>query len=177
QDVRRAPYAHEVGRLYGDYVRELDRLRRVDRELYAWRALDALRAAPHRWGGEPVFFYGFDDLTALERDAVETLSRIPGAEVTVSLTYEPGREALVARAEAVEELRPLAERVLELPALDEHYAPESRVALHHLERWLVEPGETRLDPGQAITLLEAGGARAEAELVGERILELLRAGI
>jgi ATP-dependent helicase/DNAse subunit B len=181
QDVRRAPYAHEVGRLYGDYVRELDRLGRVDRELYAWRALDALRAAPHRWGSEPVFFYGFDDLTALERDAVETLARVVGAEVTVSLTYEPGREALVARAETMEELRPLAERVVELPAQDEHYAPASRAALHHLERWLfaATPAQpaARVDPGAAVTLLEAGGERAEAELVAEQVLELRGGGV
>jgi ATP-dependent helicase/DNAse subunit B len=181
QDVRRAPYAHEVGRIYGDYVRELDRLGRVDRELYAWRALDALRAAPHRWGSEPVFFYGFDDLTALERDAVETLARVAGAEVTVALTYEPGREALVARAETMEELRPLAERVVELPASDEHYAPASRAALYHLERSLFavtpSPAPARVDPGQAVTLLEAGGERAEAELVAEQVLELLRAGV
>jgi ATP-dependent helicase/DNAse subunit B len=178
QDVRRAPYAHEVGRIYGDYVRELDRLGRVDRELYAWRALDALRAAPHRWGAEPVFFYGFDDLTALERDAVETLARVAGAEVTVALTYEPGREALVARAETMEELRPLAERVVELPARDDHYAPASRTALHHLERSLFAVGAVqRVDPGQAVTLLEAGGERAEAELVAEQVLELLRAGV
>ncbi len=181
QDVRRAPYAHEVGRLYGDYVRELDRLGRVDRELYAWRALDALRATPHRWGAGPVFFYGFDDLTALERDAVETLARVVGTEVTVSLTYEPGREALVARAETMEELRPLAERVLELPAQDEHYAPASRAVLHHLERSLFAGTpprpSTRVDPGEAVTLLEAGGERAEAELVAQQVLELRRAGV
>ena len=63
--------------------------------------------------------------TALERDAVETLARVAGADVTVSLTYEPGRAALAARARAVEELRPLADAVLELPALDDHYAPGS----------------------------------------------------
>jgi ATP-dependent helicase/DNAse subunit B len=184
QDVRRAPYAHEVGRLYGDYVRELDRLGRVDRELYAWRALDALRAAPQTWSQptpEPVFFYGFDDLTALERDAVETLARVVGAEVTVSLTYEPGREALVARAETMEELRPLAERVVELPAQDEHYHEASRAVLHHLERSLFAatpsrpPG--RLEAGDVVTLLEAGGERAEAELVAEQVLELLHAGV
>ena len=178
QDVRRAPYAHEVGRIYGDYVRELDRLGRVDRELYARRALDALRAAPHRWGAEPVFFYGFDDLTPLERDAVETLARVVGAEVTVSLTYEPGREALVARAETMEELRPLAARVDELPAQDEHYAPGSRAVLHHLERSLFAAAPVqRVDPGEAITLLEAGGERAEAELVAEQVLQLRRSGV
>jgi ATP-dependent helicase/DNAse subunit B len=178
QDVRRAPYAHEVGRIYGDYVRELDRLGRVDRELYAWRALDALRAAPHHWGSEPVFFYGFDDLTALERDAVETLARVAGAEVTVSLTYEPGREALVARAETMEELRPLAERVIELPAQDEHYHEASRAVLHHVERSLFASGPVpRMDPGQAVTLLEAGGARAEAELVAEQVRALMGTGV
>ncbi len=178
QDVRRAPYAREVGRLYADYVRELDRLGRVDRELYAWRALDALRTQPHRWGTEPVFFYGYDDLTALERDAVETLGRVVGAEVTVSLTYEPGREALAARAETMEELRPLAERIVELPAQDEHYAPGSRAALHHLERSLFAAGPVaRAEPGEAVTLLEAGGERAEAELVAGQVLELRRAGM
>ena len=178
QDVRRAPYAREVGRIYADYLRELDRLGRVDRELYAWRALDALRSAPYRWGAEPVFFYGFDDLTPLQRDAVETLARVVGVEVTVSLTYEPGREALVARAETVEELRPLAQRVAELAAQDAHYAPGSRAALHHLERSLFArvPVE-RIDPGDAVVLLEAGGERAEAELVAQQIHELRRAGV
>ena len=178
RDVRRAPYAREVGRIYGDYVRELDRLGRVDRDLHAWRALDALRQAPHRWGSDPVFFYGFDDLTALERDSVETLARVVGVEVTVSLTFQAGREALVARAETVEELRPLAQRVTELPAQDAHYAPASRTALHHLERSLFAQGAVeRIDPGDAIVLLEAGGERAEAELVAQQILALRREGV
>jgi ATP-dependent helicase/DNAse subunit B len=180
QDVRRAPFARDVGRIYGDYVRELDRLGRVDRELYAWRALDALRAAPARWGRDAAFFYGFDDLTALERDAIETLARVVGVAVTVSLTYEAGREALVARAPAVEELRPLAESVTELPAQDEHYAPGSRRVLHHLERSLFEPDAQRIDAAYGdpvVTLLEAGGERAEAELVAAHVLELRRAGV
>ncbi|HEY3728362.1 MAG TPA: PD-(D/E)XK nuclease family protein [Solirubrobacteraceae bacterium] len=177
EDVRRQLYARDVAHVYGEYARELDRLGRVDSELYAWRALDALRSAPGRWGQDQVFFYGFDELTALERDAVETLSRIAGAEVTVSLTYEPGREALHSRAEAVEELRPLATRVLELPALDDHYAEGARAALHHVERSLFEAGAERLDPGSAVSLLEAGGERAEAELVAAKVLELLRAGV
>jgi ATP-dependent helicase/DNAse subunit B len=176
-DSARAAYARDLGRIYRQYARRLERLGRVDRELFAWRALDALRAAPVRWGPDPVFFYGFDELTALERDAVETLARVVGVPVTVSLTFEPGRQALVARADAVAELAPLADEVLELPALDEHYTPASRQALHHLERGLFEPGAGRLDPGPAIGLLEAGGARAEAELIAGQVLELLRAGV
>ncbi|MGI8715242.1 MAG: PD-(D/E)XK nuclease family protein, partial [Solirubrobacteraceae bacterium] len=177
QDVRRAPYARDLGRIYADYIRELDRLGYVDHELFAWRALDALRGSPARWGRDEVFFYGFDDLTTLERDAIETLARVVGVPVTVSLTYEPGRAALTARAEAVEELRPLAERVRELPASDAHYAPVSRAALHHLERSLFEPDPERVDAGRAVMLLESGGERAEAELVAAQVLELKREGV
>ncbi len=176
-DRRRRPYADDLASLYRAYTRALDRLGRVDADLFTWSALDALRAAPGRWGSDPVFFYGFDELTALERDAVETLCRIVGTEVTVSLNYEPGRVAFAARAQAVEELRPLAQRVLELPALDQHYKSGSRVVLHHLERSLFEAGSERLDPGDAVRLLEAGGERAEAELVAAEVLSLLGSGV
>ncbi len=177
QDPRRRPYARDVAAIYEAYAAELDRLHRVDSELFAWRALDALRAAPGRWGTESVFFYGFDDLHPLERDAIETLARVVGAEVTVSLTYEPSRTALQARAEVVEELRPLAERVLELPPSDEHYAPAARAALHHLERELFEPAPERIDPENVIELREAGGELAEAELAAAAVLELRSAGV
>jgi ATP-dependent helicase/DNAse subunit B len=168
------PYLEEIAAIYSAYANELDRADRVDSDLYAWRALDALRANPGRWGTTAVFFYGFDDLTPLERDAIETLSRIAGAELTVSLTYEAGRTALTARAEAVEELRPLANNVVELPALDAYYADP---ALHFLERHLFEGADERIDPGRAVRLLEAGGERAEIELIAAEVLELLRAGV
>jgi superfamily I DNA/RNA helicase len=188
QDVRRAGFTHDLGRIYAGYARELEKLGRVDRELFAWRALDALRADPQSWTRpmpDAVFIYGFDDLTPLERDAVETLARVPGVEVTVSLTYEPGRTALRARAESVEELRPLAGEVRELPASDAHYAPGARAVLHHLERDLFEDTPPEADPSAppaadadgVVTLLEAGGARAEAELVASEILALAEAGM
>jgi ATP-dependent helicase/DNAse subunit B len=177
EDDRREPYARDVAAIYMAYGRELSELGRVDGDLHAWRALDALRAAPGRWGDDPVFFYGFDDLHPLERDAVETLARVVGVQVTVSLTYEAQRTALGARAEVVEELRPLSEQVLELPALDAHYDDASRAALHHLERNLFEPSPARVEAGRAVRLLEAGGERAEAELVASEVLELLRCGV
>jgi ATP-dependent helicase/DNAse subunit B len=177
EDERRGPYADDLGSIYLEYVRELDRRGRVDRELYAWRALDSLRAAPASWGRAEAFFYGFDELTALQRDAVETLSRAVGIDVTVSLTYEPGRPALQARAEAVQELSALADRVRELPPLDEHYAPAARTALHHIERNLFDVGAERVDPGEAVALLEGGGERAEAELIASEVRALLREGM
>jgi ATP-dependent helicase/DNAse subunit B len=179
EDQRRAAYARDVGAIYIAYARELERAQRVDGELFAWRALDALRAAPGRWGSDPVFFYGFDDLHPLERDAVETLSRVVGVDVMVSLTYEAGRAALQARAELVQELRPLAEKVIELPAVDEYYEPESRVVLHHIERSLFEaaPGAGRVEPGSVVRLLEAAGERGEAELIASEVIGLLRDGV
>lgn len=175
----RAAFASDVGSLYSAYARELERRGRVDSELFTWRALDALRATPAAWGRDPVFFYGFDDLHALQLDAIETLARVVGVEVMVSLTYEAGRAALQARAEVVEELRPLAERVVELPAVDDYYVPRSRHVLHHLERQLFEPASLsgRVDPGRATALFEAAGERAEAELVAAEVLELLDAGM
>jgi ATP-dependent helicase/DNAse subunit B len=167
--------AHEAAAIYDRYMRALERLDRVDPELFAWRALDALRARPGAWGATPVLLYGFDDLTPLERDAVETLARVVDAEVTVSLTYESGREAFAGRAAAlVAELGQLASDVTELPPDDTHYAPEARAALHHLERHLFEPGAARVPAGDAVRLLVAGGERAEAELVGAELLRLLR---
>ncbi len=168
EDHRRREYAREVGQLYLSYVRELDRLERVDGELFAWRALDALRLQPGRWGSTAVFFYGFDDLLTIERDAVETLARIAEAHVTVSLTYEANRAAFSARAEVVQELRALAAMVTELPALDEFYAPQARRTLHHLERSLFEPAAARLDPGPAVGLLEAGGSWRRPRLSARR---------
>src|SRR5581483_9955159 len=85
-DRRRAPYARDVAALYTAYASALEALDRVDSELYIWGALDALRRAPGRWGSEPIYFYGFDDLHPLERDGIETLARVVGVEVTVSLT-------------------------------------------------------------------------------------------
>jgi ATP-dependent helicase/DNAse subunit B len=166
--------AHEAAAIYDRYMRALERLERVDPELFAWRALDALRARPGAWGTTPVFLYGFDDLTPLERDAIETLARVADAEVTVSLTYEPGRSAFAGRAAMlVGELGQLASDVTELPPDDTHFAPEARLPLHHLERHLFEPGAPRVAAGDAVRLLVAGGERAEAELVAAELLRLL----
>jgi ATP-dependent helicase/DNAse subunit B len=167
------PAAHEATRIYAGYHRLLERLGRVDPELFAWRALDALRARPPAWGTTPVLLYGFDDLTPLERDAVETLARVAQADVTLALTYEPGRVAFASRARTAEELRQIAAEVQELPARDKHYEPAARPVLHHLERALFEPGAARVDPGEAVRLLVAGGERAEVELVAAEVLRLL----
>jgi ATP-dependent helicase/DNAse subunit B len=163
--------------LFEGYLLALRRMRRVDEDQRALHALDALRREPALWGERPVLYYGFDDLTRLQLDAIETLGRSVGAEVTVSLTYEPGRAAFAGRASTFHALEPLASRHEQLGARADYYAPRARRALGHLERSLFEPDARREDRADAVRLLEGADERAELELVAEQISELLRDGI
>jgi ATP-dependent helicase/DNAse subunit B len=167
----------ELGGLFAEYRAELDRIGRLDAEQSAVRALDALRERPALWGRTPVLFYGFDDLTVLQLDAIETLGRVVAADVTVSLAYEPGRAAFAGRAASFQALAPLADEHRRLEPRADHYAPASRAALGHLERCLFEPGAARVDPAAALRLLEGGGERAELELVAREIAVLLEQGM
>ncbi len=171
-------YADEVAAIYRGYRAGLERAGLVDAELFAWRALDALRLEPGRPGAPtPVFVYGFDDFTVLELDALEVLSARCGAEVTVSLPYEAGRLAFKAVAAVHARLSELAAERIELPPLDDHYADSSRPALHQIERGLFElDPPAPVDAGEAVAFHEAAGARAEVELAGARVLQLLREG-
>jgi ATP-dependent helicase/DNAse subunit B len=167
----------DLGRLFETYQGTLQRIGRLDGEQRAVRALDALRRRPALWGLTPVLFYGFDDLTRLQLDAIETLGRVVGARVTVSLTYEPGRTAFAGRAATFAALAPLAAEHRELGARAAYYAPAARAALSHLERSLFEPDATRVDASGAVRLLEGGGERAELELVAREIATLLDDGM
>ncbi|MHB8243715.1 MAG: hypothetical protein ACYDHN_17235, partial [Solirubrobacteraceae bacterium] len=166
-----------LGKLFERYQTALREMGRIDSEQRAVAALDALRRAPALWGSTPVLFYGFDDLTRLQLDAIETLGRVVGARVTVSLTYEPGRIAFAGRAGTFAALAPLMDEHRRLPARAEYYAASSRAALSHLERSLFEADSTRVDPAQGVRLLEGGGERAELELVAREVRELLDGGM
>jgi ATP-dependent helicase/DNAse subunit B len=159
------------------YHQALAGMRRADRELQVTRAMDDLRRTPSLWGSTPVLLYGFDDLTELQVDAIETLGVVVGARVTVSLAYEAGRVAFAGRATAFQRLAPLADAHIELSARAEYYAPGSREALHHLERSLLSDDATRVEPGEAVRLLEGGSPRAELELVAGEVRALLDAGV
>jgi ATP-dependent helicase/DNAse subunit B len=172
-----AASGQDLGALFESYQQLLASTGRVDSELRAVTALDALRRRPALWGHTPVLFYGFDDLTALQLDAIETLGTVVDVSVTVSLAYEPGRVAFAGRAGTFQALLPLAGEHRELAARAEHYADGARTALSHLERSLFEPDSRRVDPGAAVRLLEGGGERAELELVAQEIVELLERGM
>jgi len=170
------PYAGELAALYSAYRRRLEALGSLDADGLAQAALDELRAGGGRVWSRPLSWYGFDDLTPAQLDAVETLRRV--VDVCVALPYEPGRAALAGSAATVELLKPLASELVVLEARSEHYDERARRALHQLERGLFEDGDVaRVPPNGAVRLLEAGGERAEAELVGASILELRRDGM
>ncbi len=183
-DGPRRAYAEEVAAIYRAYRDRLEAAGLVDPELFAWRALDSLRAAPPEsggpeaaWGGTPVFAYGFDDFNRLQLDSLDLLANVCNADVTLSLPYERGRLAFTAVAGLHQDLLALGADELELAPVDAHYASGSRAALHHVERLLFEDeAEDRVAPGSAISFHSSGGERAEVELAAARVLQLLRDG-
>src|SRR6185437_3254519 len=101
--------------LYGAYRSELDRLGLWDRDVVRRRAAERLQNDLDAWHGEPVFAYGFEDLTEAQWSLLEALAG--RAEVDVSLPYEPGRVAFASLRRTAEDLAALAAgRTTELPA-------------------------------------------------------------
>jgi ATP-dependent helicase/nuclease subunit B len=164
----------ELGALYAGYRDELDRLERWDRGLLCSRAVERLRSDLDAWTGDPVFAYGFEDLTGAEWALLEALAA--RAEVTVSLPYEPGRAAFAALRRTAEDLTGLAAApVDELPP---GYGEVSPPALAHLERTLFvdEPGRAPPIDG-VVRFFEGAGSRGTLELVAEEMLALARGGM
>jgi ATP-dependent helicase/DNAse subunit B len=163
----------ELALLYDAYRRELERLQLWDKPGMRRRAVDRLRSELGAWRGEPVFAYGFEDLTGAEWALLEGLAA--RTEVSVSLPYEPGRPAFASLARTAEDLQRLAgANVVELPP---RYREVARPALAHLERTLFSDEHREPLPTEgAIRFFEGAGTRGALELVGEELLALLRAG-
>ncbi len=163
----------DLGTLHAAYRAALDRLGLWDRALLRRRAAERLQSELDAWGTEPVFAYGFEDLTGAEWALLEALAA--RTEVAVSLPYEPGRPAFASLRRTAEDLSRLAgPRIVELPA---RYAEHAHPAIAHLERALFSdtPPDTVPIDG-AVRFFEGAGARGALELVGEELLSLLRAG-
>jgi ATP-dependent helicase/DNAse subunit B len=163
----------DLGGLYAAYRLELDSLELWDRHLLRRRAVERLAHDLDTWRGEPVFAYGFEDLTGAEWSLLEALAG--RTDVQVSLPYEPGRPTFASLQRTAERLAGLADgRTEELaPRAAEYTAP----ALAHLERALFsEPSRDPVPIDGAVRFLEGAGARGTLELVGEELLTLLRSG-
>jgi ATP-dependent helicase/DNAse subunit B len=164
----------ELGTLYEVYRRELDALGRWDRGTARSRAVERLRSDLDAWHGEPVFAYGFEDLTGAEWALLEALAA--RTEVTVSLPYEPGRAAFESLRRTQEDLARLAAGAIEeLPPRYGAFAPP---ALAHLERALFEDSPPVATPrlDGVVQFCEGAGSRGTLELVAGELLSLIRAG-
>jgi ATP-dependent helicase/nuclease subunit B len=164
----------DLGALYAGYREELDRLSRWDRGLLRSHAVERLRTDLGAWHGEPVFAYGFEDLTGAEWAVLEALAA--RTEVTVSLPYEPGRPAFAALRRTADDLAGLASGAVE--ELPPRYSAVAPPALAHLERSLFsdETGEPPALDG-VVRFFEGAGSRGTLELVGEEVLALARGGM
>jgi ATP-dependent helicase/nuclease subunit B len=164
----------DLGALYAGYRAELERLERWDRGLLRGHAVDRLRTDLAAWRGQPVFAYGFEDLTGAEWALLEALAA--RTEVTVSLPYEPGRPVFAALRRTAEDLAGLASGAVE--ELPPRYGDVAPAALAHLERALFadDPGEPPSLDG-VIRFFEGAGSRGTLELVGEEVLALARGGM
>ncbi len=163
----------ELADLYGAYREELDRLGLWDRELERRHAAERAAGDLGAWEPRPVFAYGFEDLTGAEWALLEALAA--RAEVTVSLPYEPGRDAFASLTRTAEDLTRIAHgRIEELPPSREARSP----VLAHLERALFarDSGTGSVELDGSVRFLEGAGLRGTLELVGDEILALLRDG-
>jgi ATP-dependent helicase/DNAse subunit B len=162
-----------LARLYDSYREELDRLGLWDRHLLRAAAAKRLASDLGAWAGNPVFAYGFEDLTAAEWALLEALAG--RGDVAVSLPYEPGRPAFEWLSETSAGLQRLAGSALE--ELGPRYDEVAHPALVHVERSLFGGGAGEAPPIEgAVRFFEGAGSRGTLELVGEEVLELLRGG-
>ena len=163
----------DLARLYAAYREELDTLGLRDRELLRAHAVDSLLSDFDAWRGEPVFAYGFEDLTAAEWGLLEALAA--RTDVTVSLPYEQGRAAFASLQRTAEDLAALATTIEELPP---RYDEVAQPAIAHVERALFADAAP-VAPGidGALRFFEGAGVRGALELVGEEILALVREGV
>jgi ATP-dependent helicase/DNAse subunit B len=163
----------DLGRLAVSYGEELDRVGLWDRPGLRGHAAARIAGAFEAWNGEPIFAYGFEDLTAAEWALLEALAA--RTEVTVSIPYEPARAAFAALERTVEDLAGLAAGAIEqLPPLaDRSLLPP----LAHVERQLfTDSPSTDVALDGAIAFLEGAGTRGTVELLGSEILRALEAG-
>ncbi len=171
----------ELASLYAGYRAELDRLELWDADLLRRHAAERVANELDAWHGEPVFAYGFEDLTGAEWALLQALAG--RSEVTVSIPYEAGRTVFTSLTRTIEDLASLADgRIEELPPAFDHVAEP---ALAHLERALFGTvngplrGEAAAPPpiDGALRFFESAGKRGALELVGEELLALLRSGV
>jgi RecB family exonuclease len=167
-------YLTDVAALFAGYEAARERSGHLDAAAVAREATALLRENPGPWAGRPVFLYGLDDLTPAQFDLVGALTA--HTEVTVAVPFEPGNEALAARADLLGQLRALGPVDETILAADP--ANTESAQLYALARGFGLPDarpEPLPDPSD-LTLLRSAGTRAEAEAIAAEVSRLIHAG-
>jgi ATP-dependent helicase/DNAse subunit B len=172
ETLESSAYLSDLATLAGGYARVREGLGRCDPHQVAREAISLLRRSGEFWKGRPLFFYGLDDLTRNQLDLIEALA--PVAELTMSLTYEEGREALVARAGLLQRLR--HQIVVEETVTEPNPGNTANPLLFHLERGFGAIDATPQAAEGGLALLRSAGARGEAEAIGVEVAKLIDAG-
>ncbi len=164
--------AKETMGLVRAYFQRLHEEQILDRDLQARRALDRLEADPSHWNGEPVLFYGFSDLTAVQAGAIAALSKT--SSVVVSLPTEETRKVGVADL-AVERLKLSAGSEI---AFHDQPPVNDEGTLSQLSSGLFaqQPGSSIPNDG-SLSVGFGSGARATAELAASFVLRFLEEGM
>jgi hypothetical protein len=169
-------HAEELSALYAAYHRRLEAIGAPDAEGFARAALDALASGRPRGAaaGAALRLRRPDADPARRRRDARRARRRRGLRGAALRGGRP-RSPAAPRPSSFSSRWPRS--TSSCPDRSEHYAAGARAALHHLERRLFEAGGDRCPPNGAVRLLEAGGERAEAELVAAQVLELMREGV
>ena len=166
-------YLSDIAALYGGYEEARRRSGRVDAHGIAREAIALLHRDPSFWGERPLFLYGLDDLTPNQFELVAALAA--QTEVTVALPFEPGNEALAARARLLGELRERIGASEETTtAADPANTPSP--LLFHLARGFGHADAEPVAPDRDLRLLRSAGERGEAEAIAAEVSRLLAAG-
>ncbi|MCX6388037.1 MAG: PD-(D/E)XK nuclease family protein, partial [Solirubrobacterales bacterium] len=135
---------------------------------------DALRAEPGLWLGEPVLFYGFSDLTAVQAEVVKALAA--AASVTVSLSTDKTGRVGVADIVA-QRLRAAADSGVQVT--EEEVVPEAEPegSPASLGASLFTPAKSGSvhDDGR-VRILSGSGSRAASELAAGAVVDLIEKG-
>ena len=167
----------DLAHLYAAYRAELDTLGLWDRELLRARRRRApARATLDAWHGEPVFAYGFEDLTEAEWSLLRRARRPHRGDRLAAVRAGPRGVRRRCGEPPRTSRRSPDGRDRGAPRRRSPRSPRPRLA--YLERSLFdEPSDTARRRSKAPSrFLEGAGVRGALELVGDGILGLVRGG-
>jgi hypothetical protein len=167
------PAERDLATLYEAWWARLDARNDSDAARQRITACQLLERSLGAWDDTTLFVQGFEDLTLAQETLVRRVA--DRAHAVITLPYEPGRAAFAVLADTVARLVDDADRVDEMRPISDQRPERLRL----LERCLFEPvaAPVAAPADTSIALLDAGGSRAEADLVVAEVCDALRSGV